>query len=255
MSNTTKPVIIIVTGAWHVPEHYAKVSNRLRHLGYLVECPHLLTNNNVKPADKSINDDVAQIRNLTLDYLNTGRNVVAVMHSYGGIVGTTAFAGLGASSRPGRAHVQALLYIAAFVPVEGESLYDMIGGKPAPWYHETEQGYLDLSPGPEQVFYNDVSEAECKQAVSGLVVQATRAQNEAPSAELQKDGLAWQEIPVTYLMCENDQAMLLQWQRMMTDRVEATHPDVKVKRVVCDAGHSPFLSQPERVVEVMQGLA
>jgi pimeloyl-ACP methyl ester carboxylesterase len=254
MTETTKPVIIIVTGAWHIPEHYAKVSNRLRHLGYLVECPRLATNNNAKPANKSVDDDVALVRQLALNHLDKGHNVVAIMHSYGGIVGSTAFAELGPSSRLAKAHVQALLYVAAFVPLQGESLFQIIGGTPAPWFHAHDMGYLEVD-SPVTAFYNDVTEAECNKAVSALVVHATRAQTEAPSQQLQKDGLAWLHIPTTYLLCENDHALPLKYQEMMLDRMEAMYPHLKVRREACASGHSPFLSDPDCLLRVINSIA
>lgn len=76
---------MLVAGAWHVPDHYSKVSHQLRHLGYDVECPRLLSNNNAIPPDKTVDDNVAQIREIALGHHGQGRDVVALMHSYGGM--------------------------------------------------------------------------------------------------------------------------------------------------------------------------
>lgn len=89
-----KLAILLITGAWHLPEYYFKVSHRLRHLGYTVECPQLLTNNDVSPPTKTLDDDVVQVRGIALRYLDQVRDVVALVHSYGGMVGTNALSGL-----------------------------------------------------------------------------------------------------------------------------------------------------------------
>lgn len=52
---------------------------------------------------------------------------------------------------------------------------------------------------------------------------------------------AWQHVPSTYLICENDQAVPTQYQEMF-----AASAASQVER--CDAGHSPHLSQPALLV-------
>lgn len=52
-------------------------------------------------------------------------------------------------------------------------------------------------------------------------------------------------IPHTFLVCENDQAMLLPFQEMLIAKI----PTLKVERV--SSGHSPFITQPQRVIEVL----
>jgi hypothetical protein len=61
---------------------------------------------------------------------------------------------------------------------------------------------------------------------------------------------AFREVPITYLLCENDQALPVGVQKMMIGRIEEV--GVKVGTIEsCEGSHSPFLSMPEKVVEVV----
>lgn len=61
---------------------------------------------------------------------------------------------------------------------------------------------------------------------------------------------AYREIPSTYIVCENDNALpLLVQERMIAQGEGAFH----VER--CQEGHSPFLSNPEFVVGCIQRIA
>lgn len=241
-----RPVILLVTGAWHIPEHYSLLSNRLRHLGFTVECPLLKTNNNVGLPNATLDDDIEQIRALANHYLNADQDVVAIMHSYGGIVGTSAFSGLGPKNRCGKTCVKALIYMAAFVPLEGESLAGIFGGALPPWLHPNDRGAIDID-NPGHHFYSDLSEENQQFWSAKLVYHPTNAQLSPPKIRVEA---AWKKMPVTYLICEGDEALPSPVQEMMIDRIEkAGGPTVSRER--CDAGHSPFLSMPGRIVELV----
>ena len=61
---------------------------------------------------------------------------------------------------------------------------------------------------------------------------------------------AFREVPVTYLLCENDQGLPVEVQKMMFGKIEEA--GVKVVTIEsCEGSHSPFLSMPEKVVEVV----
>jgi hypothetical protein len=64
---------------------------------------------------------------------------------------------------------------------------------------------------------------------------------------------AFREIPVTYLLCENDAGLPLEVQRMMCGRIEALGVNVDYEN--CEAGHSPFLSMPNKLGEIISRIA
>ena len=250
MENTIKPVIIIVTGAWHVPEHYGGLSNRLRHRGFTVECPLLETNCNAGSPTQSIDDDIDQIRQLAIFHLASGHNIIAIVHSYGGMVGSHAFAGMSQYDAQYPAYVQNLIYMSAFVPMQNESLAGIFGGQLPPWIvSDGEQLTVD---GPGELFYNDMNEDDAREAVSKLVLHPSRAQFDPPTHS--EAHIAWEHIPVTYIYCQKDKALVIPAQEMMVQRLQERNPSITVQKEFCDAGHSPFLSQPEKLVEIVMKL-
>ena len=59
---------------------------------------------------------------------------------------------------------------------------------------------------------------------------------------------AWRYIPSTYLICENDQAVPAQYQESFAAMAKA-----RVEK--CSSGHSPHLSQPDMLVEMIHEAA
>lgn len=244
----SKPVIVLVTGAWHVPHHYQLLSNRLRHQGYVVQCPLLMTNNNARPPNMTLDDDVKQIRDMAVQVLDTGRDIVALMHSYGGVVGSNAFAGLGAADRKKGGHVKALVYMAAFIPLENESLAGIFGGQLPPFLSPNTEGTIDVH-SPQWHFYHDLPLEEQNRCANELVVHPTIAQYESlrepPSMS------AWRTIPVMYLFCSDDKALPVQVQEMMVGRIEQAEAGLIVDREYLPSSHTPFISVPDRIMAVM----
>lgn len=243
-----KPLVLLITGAWHIPAHYQLLSHRLRHQGYTVLCPLLMTNNNFMPPNKTLDDDVHQIRQMALEQLDAGRDIVALMHSYGGIVGSNALAGLGAADQGKAAHVKALIYMAAFIPFENESLAGIFGGALPPFLTTNSQGTIDIN-NPLWHFYHDLPPDQQMEYTNLLVRHPTVAQFEGPKDPPSLS--AWRTIPVAYLFCSDDQALLVQFQEMMVDRIEQARPGLVVDREYCAASHSPFLSAPNKVADVV----
>lgn len=112
------PALLLIHGAWHHPEFYAPLCKSLEALNYEVVCPRLPSCNDAVPPTKSLHDDVALIRATAQTLLNGGKRVVAIMHSYGGMVGTEALHGL---------PIEHLIYMTAFLPSSGKSLAGMFG--------------------------------------------------------------------------------------------------------------------------------
>lgn len=66
---------------------------------------------------------MALVRSTASELVSGGKDIVAVLHSFGGVVGTKALQGLGkrASSRAGTGVVVGLVYIASMLPKKGDS--------------------------------------------------------------------------------------------------------------------------------------
>ena len=148
MASHTKPTVLFVHGSWHSPVHFEPVMKLFEAHGYATECP-CQPSFNAKPAPTNMEEDAKAIR-AVLDRLvvDESKNVIVVMHSYGGVVGTQAVdESLGKKARqnndlPGG--VVHLLYLCAFIVPLGDSLASALGGTLPPFIKvEVRQSYLE----------------------------------------------------------------------------------------------------------------
>lgn len=70
------------------------------------------------------------------------------------------------------------------------------------------------------------------------------AQNDVVTCE------AWRSVPVSYIVCERDQALPPALQMMMVGRMQEEGFEVVVE--TCPTGHSPSLSAPVYVVALVE---
>ncbi len=88
------------------------------------------------------------------------------------------------------------------------------------------------------VFYNGVSPELTRRSVAKLSLHSRAA------AEQPLTNAAWKTVPSTYIICERDRSIPVSAQEAMAQRAG------EVLRL--DSGHSPFLSQPERLAEMLR---
>jgi hypothetical protein len=69
---------------------------------------------------------------------------------------------------------------------------------------------------------------------------------------LTRDG--WGSVPRTYVACSQDRALRPAVQRRFVAEADADFPDNPTSVVTLDSSHSPFLSMPGRVAEVIAKL-
>ncbi|EXJ75174.1 uncharacterized protein A1O5_01870 [Cladophialophora psammophila CBS 110553] len=231
-----KPVVFVLHGAWHGPVYFEPVKSKLEALGYTMVCPQQPSTGGIPPTT-TLYDDAAHVRAELEQLVEQGEDVVLVLHSYGGMVGTQAAAGLGKAERMKRGQkggIVRLFYACAFLLPLGKDLCGGLGGRLPPWIKEEANGSCNATM-PEHVFYHDLPAEEQKHWASKLKHHSTIAQN-TPLTQV-----AYTDIPVTYLYCEDDQALPLAVQEMMVKQSGLTD----VQELRCGAGHSPFLSQPD----------
>lgn len=102
---------------------------------------------------------------------------------------------------------------------------------------------------PQQIFYNDLPDSVADAAAAKLRAHSYRTFHSPVTVE------PWAKIPSAYLICEKDQAIAVAAQDFMVGQARSIAPasfDL-VERL--DAGHSPFLSQPEKVAEYLERAA
>lgn len=149
-----------------------------------------------------------------------GGPVVVVAHSYGGVVVTQAAAEL--------PNVRHLVYVCGFQLDVGESLLGFIGEAPDWWNIE---GDILSAHDPRAVFLHDVPQETAVQAVARLKpVSLCVASQKLTLA-------AWRTIPSTYIVADEDKAILPVGQEFLAKRAAA-----RVHHL--PSGHLPLLSMP-----------
>ncbi|KAJ9325884.1 hypothetical protein DTO027B5_3912 [Paecilomyces variotii] len=254
-----KPVIVIVPGAWHRPQHYKYIIEGLQKFEYEaigVTLPTVDSNPPLTSWDK----DAEAVRTEILKHLDAGKDVVVIAHSYGGLVMSEAVKGLGKKARGDQgqnAGILKLIYMCAIASQDGKTFQEIT--KP-----ETDeelqmelqrQKAISIQPdgsmvpsdrelGREMVFNRcDPKDVEWAQDLMGthpawpLVVPATYT--------------AYREIPSTYILTENDRALLPTVQeRMISQGGEGGFEVIR-----CQEGHSPQLSNPGFIVDCIRRAA
>ncbi|CAG8893106.1 unnamed protein product [Penicillium egyptiacum] len=233
-----RPTILVIHGAWHHPDFYATFCKAFEDLGYETICPRLPTCNDDIPPTKKLADDVSLIRQTAQSLLDSGKAIIAVMHSYGGVVGTDALHGLA---------IKQLIYMTAFVPSTGNSLAGMFGGHLPPFITVDEERDLLTVPDPVTWFFNDLPPAHAAAWANKLVVHPKSAQFDPVTHE------AYRTIPTAYILCDKDEGLIPKVQEMMIDNVRKAGVNVHVERL--PASHSPFLSMPEQTAKLVLKIA
>ena len=105
-----QPTIVLVHGAWADASSWNPVATELQSQGFTVLAPPNLL--------RSVSVDAPYITSFIAQ--RTSGPVVLVGHSYGGFVITNAAAGA--------ENVKALVYVDAFIPDEGEVVFQILGG-------------------------------------------------------------------------------------------------------------------------------
>jgi len=219
--------VLLVPGSWHGSWAYDDVAERLIGAGVWVTAIDLPSNDGAA----GLADDADAVR-AALEEI--GEPTVVVGHSYGGIAVSEGAAG--------SQHATGLVYLAAFMLDQGESLLDAMQHQLPDWISLDEASGSHIAVRSEEVLY-----ADCPPEVAAAAAERLSRQSVAAIATPQS-AAAWKELPSTYVICEQDRAVPPPAQEAMSARAGTVH------RLA--ASHSPFLSRPGEVSEiVLQALA
>ncbi|OJJ65453.1 hypothetical protein ASPBRDRAFT_591537 [Aspergillus brasiliensis CBS 101740] len=235
-----QPSIMLVQGSFQTPLVYSKLATGLRDVNYPVIHPPLPSCSDVDASDfaaRTMEDDARTITEALEQLIEEEQKfVVVVMHSYGGIVGSTAIPrSLTHASRQKEGKVGGVLhlfYYAAFVLPRGASVKETFGESPN--NEVGADGRFRIKNGA-RMLYSDLPDAAAAWWESRLTPQSYLVQT-TPTTRA-----AYEYLPSTYLICEEDQAVPVQFQERFAELARA-----EIDR--CSAGHSPMLSQPDMLV-------
>ncbi|WP_051856501.1 alpha/beta fold hydrolase [Streptomyces sp. NRRL S-1868] len=227
----TSPSFLLVPGAWHRAACWDPLRDALDARGRRSRTVELPSAGPQSTPTAGMYDDAeaiaAQLRRME-------GPVIVVGHSYGGIPVTQA-----AADHP---HVVHLVYLAAYMTQEGESLLS-VHGKPTP--EPEDEDLTGTSPtvfaDPRTSLYSDLTDDQAEHAIGRLTEQSRR------SFQQPVTHAAWRTVPSTYVLCERDQALPPQLQKKMS--AHATHVEH------LPTGHCPFLSTPPRLATLLTDIA
>ncbi|KAF2640858.1 alpha/beta-hydrolase [Massarina eburnea CBS 473.64] len=242
---SSKPQLVFVPGAWHTPEAFSLITPLLKSAGYTVHSRQLPAVGNPNPP-QDLSEDIAAVRDLVTEAIGTGNDVVVFPHSWGGIVVGSALVGLGKKEREAQGEKGGVVrtgYICSFLVPKG---INPIQSMDADWW-TVEGNQILLKPSGQQVLYSDLPIPDQEKWFAKVQTHAFHAQQGNATAE------CWLDIPTSYLLCEDDQAIPCSAQEAMTEMVRQRGGDIEVERI--KSGHSPFLSQPENTVAWVRKVA
>jgi pimeloyl-ACP methyl ester carboxylesterase len=232
-----KPTIVIVHGAWTDASSFTGVQRTLTEHGYdVLEFANPL---------RSLAGDADYLA--TFLETRTSGPVILVGHSYGGaLIGA---AGLRATN------VRGLVYVNAFVPIEGESLLDLLNSAGpvdpsqlfdmAP-YPGAPEGDVDLyiQRGPfEPAFATGLTE-ELQAEFFAKQRPITFSAVGAPASA----GQAWEQLPSWYVAGTQDGSIPLDLQLRMAERAGSAVTTL-------ETGHLSMVTHPAEVAAVIMSAA
>lgn len=102
----------------------------------------------------------------------------------------------------------------------------------------TTQGQHVYAETPEEIFYHDVPADLKEKAMSQLTHHSAASFSDEVTYQ------PWEDMECMYLFCEGDKALLPQVQKQLAPMLG----DGAIT-YTCQGSHSPFLSEPDNVVE------
>lgn len=236
--------ILIIGGSWHLPIHYKKLIERLEGLGHRVICEPNPSNITELPTTKNIDDDVAFYKDLAAAEVAKGTRLTVLAHSWGGQIATASLSGFAPTS-PNSGGITNIIFLAAFMPTEETwAITAATRGVFTPNIIVKDNNTLDWTD-PIHCLYSDVPEDEAREA------ERLRSYFpvDAHVTDMRLDRVAWRDAPSSYILCENDQAVALNFQDAILNGAKEAGGEFKEYRL--QSGHSPFISKVDDLVDIV----
>ena len=235
-----------------MPEHYTGFIQQLQQAGFEVFCPRLPTCDASKRLSADLFADAQVVRSQVIALIDQSREVMMLIHSYGGAVGTEAVKDLSLRERAAKGQqggVIRLIYMCGFMLQVGESVGGASLPRPVPDPVESDdaRGTTFICEPPVQLFYADVEPERAKKMEALLTPQSGKAMMDAITYP------AWQFVPTTYLRTQDDEVLFPHWQERQIKAVEDAGVGLTVKTF--KSSHSPFLSIPREMVAAVKRAA
>jgi pimeloyl-ACP methyl ester carboxylesterase len=224
----------LLHGSWHGAWCFEQLIPYLTGAGHRAHAVEL-------PSDRPGTTCSDYAEQVAREMKDLGDDAVLVGHSFGGLT-----LPLVAARRP----VARLVYLAALIPKPGMSMSQQFeageeaiifdGGRELS--NDESVSYWTDHEQAIAAMYHDCAPQDAKWACSNLRPQSRAAQNEVcPLDELP-------DVPSTYVVCLDDRMASEEWgRRTARERLGAQVAEI-------DGGHSPMLSRPGELAELLIGL-
>lgn len=237
--------IVLVHGGYHGAWCWERIVPLLREQGHEVNAVELPGRGGDRTPFEKI--DAAAYAKAVTDVLDVQRAAaVLVGHSSSGLVISRA-----AEARPER--IRTLVFLSAFVMRDGEAwrpgqdpgtkVTPILRVEFRPGTKIPMQTRIDVSK-PDAVklaFYNDCDERDARAAIARLVPEPPRPLGEPLRLSAQRFG----SVDKVYIFCSKDNAVSPKRQQ------EFAAKWLLRRSITLDSGHSPFLSMPGRLAQVL----
>jgi len=227
-----RPTLVLVHGAWHGAWCWERLIAELERRGHrsiAVDLPCDDVSAGTQAYAASVIDAVASIE----------EPLVVVGHSLGGLT-----IPLVAAARP----VERLVFLCALIAVPGRSLRDQLSEDHtifAPGFNGgPAQDELGRSVWPDREQAIAAFYADCPREVAQRAAERLRPQASPPSSEA-CPLTEWPAVPSSYILCREDAAINPEWSR------HAARERLGVEALELPGGHSPFLSRPAALAELL----
>ncbi|CAI6341390.1 unnamed protein product [Periconia digitata] len=247
------PTIVFVHGAWHQPANYQTFLDALTARGFSVHAPRLpsCSNTYTTPPTISTAQDVAAVNAIIKERVDAGEEVLLIMHSYGGLVGTDALTNdllrptRAAQQQPGG--VTHLLYQCAYMLEPDTSVRDV--SRAAGMFELWPQFVNNFDDGTtfpvdaNLSFFSGEASADVMKQAEALFVRTPLSAFDTPAK-----GDLWKKLPVTYVHTLKDYAVPQPFQTIMVERAEKAGADLA--RKTYDTTHSVFITEETAMVQL-----
>lgn len=239
-----KETFVLVHGAWLGKFCWDGVKAKLENLGHEVITPELPAHGDDRtPANEASLDGYKQT---VIDAIGDRENVILVGHSLAGIVISAI-----AESVPEK--LQKLVYLCAYLPRDGESLYalaqeDKNSKTGQFWTQEHPEQYSPATIKPEGIA--EVFCADAPPEIQQMLIAKHRPEPVPPMATpVNLSAENFGSVPRFYIETLRDNCVSNQLQKLMLSRTAVE------KTFAIDSSHSPFFSMPEQVVKYLNEIA
>ncbi|KAM0551219.1 hypothetical protein ACHAPJ_008564 [Fusarium lateritium] len=239
--------VVIIPGSFAKPNLYKSLTESLARndiQSEVVDLPSVGRREGKPPG--TMTDDADQIVSTVTKLLDQEKDVVFLMHSYGGVPGTQSLEKLSYKARQAegkKSGVSKIIYMAAVALPLGGSVLGLLN---TPDFLKIEDDYMTLDPeGSAPFTYSDFPPEEALELAKAMPNHATASYRD----QLTYPG--YEDDDVHYIVCEKDKLVLTEYQYGMVEFLRGVTKG-KVGLHKLNSGHAPNLSQPDNVAKIVK---